>query len=371
MKNKKNYISCQALTFIKVKRNLRNKDILIITGIFLLINIFIINIFLKPFSKEIVDTSEFTEYYQKDSRENLDDVFSVLGRNYFTIKRNYNLKLKEVKNIKTEEINKNNIEEKKEIKKDSFEQFKEEFFNKRNQDIVEKMEYTIKEGDSLSEISEIFSQSLSIIKENNPKINSNIYAGQKIILSTINGIFYTIKSGDTLYDLASKYKVDVEIIRKYNNLKNDNLIIGEELFLKNPDINALKSLGKNFIMPVKYKGITSPYGNRFHPVLKRYILHSGVDLVAKYVPVYAAKNGEVVFTGVAGGYGNLIKIKHSDGYETRYAHLNKINVKKGQKIQQGDIIGESGMTGRVTGPHLHFEVRKNGKPLNPMEFLKK
>ncbi|NME35440.1 MULTISPECIES: peptidoglycan DD-metalloendopeptidase family protein [Fusobacterium] len=370
MRTKRNNNFYQTVTSAKTKKTLRNKDALIVTGFFILMNLFIINLFLKPFSKEVVNTSEFTEYYQKESNNNIEDVFSVLGRNYFTIKRNYNLKTKEVEEIQIEDKNEN-IEEKKDIPKDSFKSFKDEFYTKRENDIVGKMEYTVKSGDNLSEIAEMFSQSISIIRENNPKLGSTIYVGQKIILSTVNGIFYKIKSGDTLYDLASKYKVNVETIRKYNNLKNDILVIGDELFLKNPDINSLKNLGEKFVMPVKYKGITSPYGNRFHPVLKRYILHSGVDLVARYVPVYAAKRGEVTFAGVAGGYGNLVKIKHSDGYETRYAHLNKINVKKGQKIQQGQIIGESGMTGRVTGPHLHFEVRKNGKTLNPMEFLRK
>ncbi|WP_051532587.1 peptidoglycan DD-metalloendopeptidase family protein [Fusobacterium perfoetens] len=372
MKVKRNNNFYQISTLAKVRKTLKNKDIIIITSFFLLLNLFIVNIFLKPFSKEVVNTSEFTEYYQKESNDNIEDVFSVLGRNYFTIKRNYNLKTKEVEETTLEEKVENKVvEEKIEVKKDPFEEFKNEFYTKRKNDVVEKMEYIVKEGDNLSVISETFSQSIAIIKENNPKLNSTIYVGQKIILSTINGIYYKIKSGDTLYDLASKYQVDVEVIRKYNNLKNDVLIIGDEIFLKNPDVNSLKNLGEKFIMPVKYKGVTSPYGNRFHPVLKRYILHSGVDLVARYVPVYAAKRGEVIFAGVAGGYGNLVKIKHSDGYETRYAHLNKINVKKGQKIQQGDIIGESGMTGRVTGPHLHFEVRKNGKTLNPMEFLRK
>ncbi len=91
-------------------------------------------------------------------------------------------------------------------------------------------------------------------------------------------------------------------------------------------------------------------------------------MVARYVPVTASRSGVVTFVGVAGGYGKLIKIKHSDGYETRYAHLNRIDVKKGQKVSQGQSLGQSGMTGRVTGPHLHFEVRKNGKPVNPMKY---
>lgn len=346
----------------KVKRN---KDVVIVLGIFLIINLILINSFLKPFSKEVVDTSNFTEYYQSDEKNDLDDVFVVLSRNYYTIKKNYNLKDKS--SITIEEDSKGiNLEENSNVSQNN-----NKTETSKSEVLVEKQFYTVKEGDSLIKISEQFSQSLSVIKANNPKISPNLQIGQKVLVPTVNGIYYKIKNGDNLYDISVKYKVDIDVIRKYNKLENDVLQVGQELFLKDPNIKALANLGENFSMPIKYKGITSPYGNRFHPVLKRYILHSGVDMVAKYIPVSSSKSGTVIFAGVAGGYGNLVKIKHSDGYETRYAHLEKIYVKKGQKVNQGQIIGKSGMTGRVTGPHLHFEVRKDGRPVNPMRYIKR
>lgn len=355
----------------QIEKIKKNKDVVIVLGIFAVINLFIINSFLKPFSKEVVNTSNFTEYYQSEEKDDLDDVFMVLSRNYYTIKKNYNLKDKSfLSQIKSNEEKKDdNI-----LKENTAEKVNQENIIKNGEKIetVEKQTYIVKEGDALLNLSEKFSQSLSIIKANNPKVTTNLQIGQKLIFPSINGIYYIVKNGDSLYDISIKYKVDIDIIRKYNNIDGNTLQIGQELFLKDPSLKALPPVdGENFKMPVRYSGITSPYGNRFHPVLKRYILHSGVDLVARYIPVSASKAGTVTFVGVAGGYGNLIKIKHSDGYETRYAHLNKILVKKGQKISQGQVIAESGMTGRVTGPHLHFEVRKNGKPVNPMNYLKR
>ena len=117
--------------------------------------------------------------------------------------------------------------------------------------------------------------------------------------------------------------------------------------------------------------VTSSFGNRNHPVLKKVLSHGGVDLKAKTgTRVMSARSGTVSFAGNASGYGKLIIIKHDNGYETRYAHLSKINVKKGQKVSQKELIGLSGATGRVTGPHLHFEIRKNGKIENPLVYLK-
>ncbi|MGL5670808.1 MAG: peptidoglycan DD-metalloendopeptidase family protein, partial [Cetobacterium sp.] len=192
--------------------------------------------------------------------------------------------------------------------------------------------------------------------------------------------FYKVKRGDSLFKIALAYKIDVEDLRKYNNLRNDNIRVGEELFIYNPSEESLKRLTrsgsvnrttvqKNFTMPVKWAGVTSPFGKRFHPVLKRYIQHAGVDMRARYVPLMASKDGTVVFAGYMTGYGKIIKINHGNGFETRSAHLDKMYVKTGDRVKAGQVIGKTGMSGRVTGPHLHFEIRKNGKANNPMNYL--
>ncbi|WJS86257.1 M23 family metallopeptidase [Paracoccus sp. TOH] len=110
---------------------------------------------------------------------------------------------------------------------------------------------------------------------------------------------------------------------------------------------------------------TSPFGRRWGRA------HEGIDMAAPVgTPVYATAEGKVIFAGWQRGYGNLIKIQHELGTETRYGHLSKIRVKAGQKISRGSRIGDMGNTGRSTGSHLHYEVRVNGRAVNPMSFIK-
>lgn len=120
-----------------------------------------------------------------------------------------------------------------------------------------------------------------------------------------------------------------------------------------------------------YAPITSPFGERFHPILRRYIIHEGVDLGAEYgTRVRATAAGTVIFAGWEEGYGNVVKIDHEYGYETRYAHNSQLLVYRGQFVKKGQIISLSGSTGESTAPHLHYEVRINGRPVNPVPFLK-
>ncbi len=100
-------------------------------------------------------------------------------------------------------------------------------------------------------------------------------------------------------------------------------------------------------------------------------MHNGTDMAARHgSPILATADGVINFAGWEKGYGQLVKIKHDFGYETRYAHLSKISVKVGQRISQGDSIGKMGNTGRSTGTHLHYEIRRNGKPINPMKYIR-
>ena len=99
--------------------------------------------------------------------------------------------------------------------------------------------------------------------------------------------------------------------------------------------------------------------------------HEGVDMAGPAgTPIQAPGDGVVVFAGRSGAYGNLIKIEHELGVETRYAHLSRIRVKAGQRVSQGERIGDMGNTGRSTGSHLHYEVRMNGRAVDPMSFIK-
>ncbi|QEY27118.1 M23 family metallopeptidase [Neisseria zalophi] len=119
------------------------------------------------------------------------------------------------------------------------------------------------------------------------------------------------------------------------------------------------------IKPVEYTRISSPYGVRIHPVLHTVKMHTGVDYAAPTgTPIRATADGILTFKGWKGGYGNTVMLQHSNGIETLYAHMSAFSSAQG-KVKAGDIIGFVGTSGRSTGPHLHYEVRKNGQHMNP------
>ena len=124
--------------------------------------------------------------------------------------------------------------------------------------------------------------------------------------------------------------------------------------------------------PVKTAAFTSGYGLRSDPFRGRAAMHAGIDLAGPVgTPIYATADGVITTAGYNnGGYGNLIKIDHGRGIETRYGHLSAINVRDGQRVKRGDLIGKMGSTGRSTGSHLHYEVRVDGKAVNPIPFMK-
>jgi murein DD-endopeptidase MepM/ murein hydrolase activator NlpD len=121
--------------------------------------------------------------------------------------------------------------------------------------------------------------------------------------------------------------------------------------------------------PVRSGYITSNYGFRIHPTKRARLFHQGVDFAApRGTPVVAVADGLVTFSGRRSGYGNMVEIRHVDGYSTRYAHNQANLVQEGQQIRRGQKIGTVGATGTATGPHVHFEVLKNGEHLNPISF---
>jgi murein DD-endopeptidase MepM/ murein hydrolase activator NlpD len=106
--------------------------------------------------------------------------------------------------------------------------------------------------------------------------------------------------------------------------------------------------------------------DRMHPILNRVLPHTGIDYAAAQgTPVRATADGSVSFAAMRGGYGNLVEVQHPNGYATRYAHLSRIGVQPYQAVRQGDVIGWVGATGLATGPHLHYEVRRKGQPVDP------
>ncbi len=125
-----------------------------------------------------------------------------------------------------------------------------------------------------------------------------------------------------------------------------------------------------FSYPIASPTVTSEFGYRVDPVLNRRLLHAGTDFAGSTgQPIWAAADGKVVFAGVMTGYGNVVIIDHGHSLATLYAHQSRVGVSVGQQVKKGQVIGFVGMTGYATGPHLHFEIRIYGVPMNPRNYL--
>jgi murein DD-endopeptidase MepM/ murein hydrolase activator NlpD len=306
----------------------------------LLIVLLILNLVLgyniiKKSEKEVVELKNFTDYYTDSEADN--GGYILLSSNFTVYEKKYKI------------IDENER-------------------NKRKETIY----YTVVSGDTLGGIANKFEQSQSVLKFNNPKVGKVLKIGQKLKITSENSIEYKVGRGDSLSKIATKFGKTVKELQLDNHLTTNTVRIDQVLKINNPKVNlsTVSRGGFDVYWPVAWKGITSPYGRRFHPVLKRWIGHMGVDLRAHYVSVKSSESGTVTYAGWMSGYGKLIIIRHARGYETRYAHLKTIKVRTGQRVGRGQLIAISGKTGRVTGPHLHYEIRKNGTPINPMKYFK-
>lgn len=170
--------------------------------------------------------------------------------------------------------------------------------------------------------------------------------------------------------LASDQK---ELEESLDALEEVQKIISEAIRkLSNTSVDGMVSSRSEIHMQWPVKGrITSDFGNRYHPILHRWKLHTGIDIAAPSgTPIKAAERGVVMSAGYITGYGNTVIILHGAGVSTLYGHQSKIAVKKGDIVTKATVIGYVGSTGYSTGPHLHFEVMINGTPDNPHNWLK-
>jgi len=147
-----------------------------------------------------------------------------------------------------------------------------------------------------------------------------------------------------------------------------------EQLIKNLESQTNLKWGGKMVWPMPTnKYIASKFGNRLHPIYKVWKMHTGIDIGSKMnEAIVAAADGIVIYAGTRSGYGNCVIIDHGSGITTLYAHINNrgILVKTGQKVTAGQKIANAGQTGVATGPHLHFEVRKNGTPQDPLEYVR-
>lgn len=235
-----------------------------------------------------------------------------------------------------------------------------------------------------------------LIKANTEKDPENIHPGDEINLIVFkplmtvkttekteyeNEIEYDLKVeyDETMYKNEKKVKTKgipgksrvVEKVIKHNGVEVDRQIVKEEIISKPIDKLIVKGTKQrpltvatgSFTTPTR-GSISSRFGQRWGR------MHKGIDIAAKVgTPIKAADGGTVTYSGNRGSYGKLVEINHGNGYVTRYGHCSKIHVNSGEKVHRGQIVALVGNTGRTTGPHLHFEVIKNGVHQNPSNYL--
>jgi murein DD-endopeptidase MepM/ murein hydrolase activator NlpD len=250
---------------------------------------------------------------------------------------------------------------------------------------AEVREYQVAEGDTLGSIAEKFGVSLeTILWANDMTEKSKIKPGQTLKVPPVTGVVHQVKRGETIYSIAKKYDVEAQNIVNwpYNSFANDEtfaLAVGQALVVPDgvmpeapppttpryiarltPDAGTLTGTGQ-FIWPTQGKITQQPVW-----------YHMALDIANKAAPdVLAADSGRVSVAGAPdrGGYGIRVMLDHGNGFQTLYAHLQEVYVSEGQTVSRGAAIGRMGSTGRSTGTHLHFEVRKDGKLENPWNYL--
>ncbi len=230
---------------------------------------------------------------------------------------------------------------------------------------VQKIDYKVKPGDTLSKIAKQHNVTvesiLGSVKITNP---NHLAVGQTLQIPTRVGFYYQVKKNEKLAHILDRHKVGLEKFLEENpDINPDLLNPGDQIFLPGakPIIPVV-----SWLIPVASKIITSGYGWRTWP---REAFHKGIDLKAAYTTVRSAKAGEVTYAGWLGGYGNVVVVSHDGGYKSLYAHLSRIHVKQGQQVSRGQSLGISGNTGYSFGPHLHFEITKNGENINPAKVI--
>ena len=204
---------------------------------------------------------------------------------------------------------------------------------------------------------------------------------------TKEGTYYFVAAGETLTEIAARYKISAIALAHINDMIYDStLAVGRRLFIPNkkklskyvdqkwlkdkpetakPEAKSKPASASNWVWPTKVGPVTSGFGRRGGKP------HDGIDIgVPSGTPVYATADGEVLYAEYFSSYGNLLLIKHKNGYYSAYAHNQKLLVSKGEKVKQDQQIAFSGKTGRATGPHVHFEIHKRGgAAIDPLAVL--
>lgn len=235
--------------------------------------------------------------------------------------------------------------------------------------------YQVRSGDTVWEIAqETNTDVYTILAINGLKETSIIQEGQYLDIPYSRQKLHRVRSGDSLWKIADMYQVSVgQLVKTNKTIKNpDQLRIGQTINIpaqsnmRNAVAKEYPSRGtvRKYLWPV-LGTISSKYGWR------KSGFHHGLDIACPInTPIKAVQAGKVVKVAVQPIFGRLVLLEHSDGTRTLYAHARKILVHKGQRVKKGQVIARVGMSGRTTGPHLHFQVFRSGKTVNPLRVLK-
>jgi murein DD-endopeptidase MepM/ murein hydrolase activator NlpD len=234
--------------------------------------------------------------------------------------------------------------------------------------------YRVKKGDSVSKIAAAHSLSLdAVIASNNISNARLLREGETLRIPNMDGIPYVVKKGDSLSGISQSLGVPMKAILDANDLQRDVISSGQMIFIPGARMRSedLKlALGELFIYPLKGAWLSSPFGWRHDPISGVRRHHAAIDLAAPAgTAIKAAMDGKVSSVGFNSIYGKYIILSHGSEYQTLYAHLSQVSVKQGDRVNQGVKIGEVGSTGHSTGNHLHFAIYKNGRAVNPLDFL--
>ncbi|GHV90101.1 hypothetical protein AGMMS50268_06040 [Spirochaetia bacterium] len=235
--------------------------------------------------------------------------------------------------------------------------------------------YRVKSGDMIGILAQDFGLNEDTLISINGIKNTRTLQVDKILkIPNQDGVLYTVKQGDTLSQIAEKHGVDTESIKTVNELFSDTVHAETVLFVPGARLDWVERQeinGDLFIWPISGY-ITSPYGRRRSPITGAVHFHAGIDIAGVPIgtPVRAAMSGRVTAAGWDDAYGNYVVVTHHSGYRTLYAHLNIIRVTSGTYVSTGERLGDVGSTGQSTGPHLHFTVYKNGVTVSPRSLMK-
>lgn len=239
---------------------------------------------------------------------------------------------------------------------------------------LEVTSYTVQPGDTLSEIALAADLELdTLISFNQIEDVRRLQAGATFQIPNRDGLLYTVKRGDTLSTIASANGTTVNAILDANDLRSRTIQEGQVLFVPGAALNTTELriiLGELFEWPTRGT-FTSGFGMRADPFTGLPRFHNGIDLAnAVGTPIRAAASGRVVhIQEQIGNYGRFVIVRHPDGFQTLYAHLNGFAVRTGEYVDRGEVLGTMGNTGRSTGPHLHFSVIHNGTFVDPLRYL--